>query len=264
MLFSVSLYTGSLGRFTGKTNKMLKTIVKVSHVAFSIGRTEILADINLKVNKGDVVTIIGPNGAGKSTLLRIILGLIKPTSGEALIREKTTIGYMPQKLTLDPSLPITVDYFLRLSSQKIKLSVEDALDSVGATRLQNASMHDLSGGEFQRVLLARAIMSLPDLLVLDEPVQGVDISGQQALYELLAQIRKRWGCAMVIVSHDMHMVFSASDQVVCLNKHVCCQGRPEAIIKDPEYKSLFGPVVAPYKHDHSHDHDHGKGGHHHA
>jgi zinc transport system ATP-binding protein len=236
---------------------MDKVIVKVTNVDLVVGKSTILSDINLVVNKNSVVTIIGPNGAGKSTLLRIILGLIKPTSGQALIRENTTIGYMPQKLQLDPSLPITVDYFLRLSTLPPKLSVEEVLESVGATRLQHSSMHDLSGGEFQRVLLARALMSLPTLLVLDEPVQGVDVSGQQALYELLASIRKRWKCAMVIVSHDMHMVFSASDQVVCLNQHICCQGRPQSIIKDPEYKSLFGgPVVAPYKHDHDHDHDH--------
>jgi zinc transport system ATP-binding protein len=235
-----------------------EVLVKVSHVDLIVGKTKILSHIDLVVKKGSVVTIIGPNGAGKSTLLKIILGLLKPTAGEALIREKTTIGYMPQKLQLDPSLPITVDYFLRLSMLPRKLSVEEVLQSVGVTRLQHHSMHDLSGGEFQRILLARALMSLPDLLVLDEPVQGVDVGGQQALYELLSEIRKRWGCAMVIVSHDMHMVFSASDQVVCLNQHICCQGRPEAIIKNPEYMTLFGgKVFAPYKHVHDHDHNDG-------
>lgn len=235
---------------------MINTLVKVSNVNYCINGNEILSNINLVVKKGDVVTIIGPNGAGKSTLLKIILGLLAPTSGEALIRESITIGYMPQKLYLDISLPITVDYFLQLISQPKKLSVGEVLESVGGARLQYRSMHELSGGEFQRVLLARALMSLPDLLVLDEPVQGVDINGQKALYELLSQIRKRWGCAMVIVSHDMHMVFSASDKVVCLNKHICCQGRPETIIQDPEYLNLFGTqVFAPYKHDHDHDHD---------
>jgi zinc transport system ATP-binding protein len=236
--------------------KMIKSLVKVTKVGLVVGKTEILSDINLVVKKGSVVTIIGPNGAGKSTLLKIILGLVKPTSGEALIQQGTTIGYMPQKLHLDQSLPITVEYFLKMTTQVIKLSVEEVLESVGGVRLRKRSMHELSGGEFQRILLARALMSLPDLLVLDEPVQGVDINGQRALYELLSQIRSRWGCAMVIVSHDMHMVFSASDQVVCLNKHVCCQGRPEAIIQHPEYTSLFGThVFAPYKHEHDHDHN---------
>lgn len=241
-----------------KTPLMNKALVKVTKVNFVIGKHEILSKISLVVKKDSVVTIIGPNGAGKSTLLKIILGLVSPTSGEALIRENTTIGYMPQKLHLDPSLPITVDYFLGLTNQPIKLSVKEVLENVGAQQLGGRSMHDLSGGEFQRVLLARALMSLPDLLVLDEPVQGVDISGQKALYELLSQIRKRWGCAMVIVSHDMHMVFSASDQVVCLNKHICCQGRPEAVITHPEYVSLFGTqIFAPYKHDHDHEHNGG-------
>ncbi len=236
---------------------MLKTLIKVSNVDLIAGKTKILSDINLVVKKNSVVTIIGPNGAGKSTLLKIILGLIKPTTGEALIQEGTRIGYMPQKLHLDQSLPITVDYFLGLTTLPGKLTVDEVLENVGAGYLKNYSMHDLSGGEFQRVLLARALMSLPDLLVLDEPVQGVDITGQKALYELLAQIRKRWGCAMVIVSHDMHMVFSASDQVVCLNQHICCQGRPEKVIQDPEYMSLFGgQLFAPYKHVHDHDHDH--------
>ncbi len=236
---------------------MNKPLVKISNVDLYIGKTEILSNINLSIKRGSVVTIIGPNGAGKSTLLKILLGLIKPTSGEALIKEKTTIGYMPQKLHVDMSLPITVEYFLKLTTLPRKLSVGEVLESVGAVRLRHSSMHDLSGGEFQRVLLARALMSLPELLVLDEPVQGVDISGQKALYELLAQIRKRWGCAMVIVSHDMHMVFSASDQVVCLNKHICCQGRPEKIISNPEYMNLFSPqIFAPYKHEHDHEHDH--------
>lgn len=236
---------------------MLKTLVKISKVDLIVGKNTILSDINLLVKKNSVVTIIGPNGAGKSTLLKILLGLVKPSNGEALIREGTTIGYMPQKLHLDPSLPMTVDYFLRLTMLPGKLTVEEVLENVGGSYLRDYSMHDLSGGEFQRVLLARALMPQPDLLVLDEPVQGVDISGQKALYELLADIRKRWGCAMVIVSHDMHMVFSASDQVVCLNQHICCQGRPETVIQDPEYMSLFGgQLFAPYKHDHDHEHNH--------
>lgn len=236
---------------------MNKTLVKISDVTLRYGTTEILSDINISINKGNVVTIIGPNGAGKSSLLKVLLGLIQPTTGQALIRENTSIGYMPQKLHLDMSMPITVDYFLRLTTAQAKLSVEDVLDNVGAKNIQFRSMHDLSGGEFQRVLLARALMCLPDLLVLDEPVQGVDIVGQKALYELLSQIRNRWGCAMVIVSHDMHMVFSASDKVVCLNRHICCQGRPEAVIQNPEYMNLFGTqIFAPYKHEHNHNCDH--------
>lgn len=238
-------------------------IVQVKDVDYAVGSKIILNKVTLQVKSGSVVTIIGPNGAGKSTLLKIILGLLRPTGGEALIREGTHIGYMPQRLHLDPSLPITVDYFLSLTTLPDKLSVEEALESVGGKHLLRYSMHDLSGGEFQRVLLARALMSKPQLLVLDEPVQGVDISGQKAFYELLQKIRERWGCAMVMVSHDMHMVFSASDQVVCLNQHICCHGRPEKVMKDPSYVAMFGgQLFAPYKHEHDHDHDHHEDEHH--
>ncbi|MBP6986166.1 MAG: metal ABC transporter ATP-binding protein [Alphaproteobacteria bacterium] len=228
---------------------MSESIVKVSNVDFISGKTEILKNINLLVRENSVVTIIGPNGAGKSTLLKIILGLLSPTAGTAMIKKKTTVGYMPQKLHFDLTMPMTVEYFLQLTSQEKKLTLDEVLENVAATNLRHRSMHDLSGGEFQKILLARALMSLPKLLVLDEPVQGVDIAGQKALYELLRQIQKRWKCAMVIVSHDMHMVFSASDTVICLNKHICCQGKPEAIIHNPAYVNLFGEhVFAPYKH----------------
>lgn len=235
---------------------MRNVLVKVTDVDFIINNRTILQKINLQVKKGSVVTIIGPNGAGKSTLLKIILGLIKPTSGEALIREGLVVGYMPQRLHLDTSLPLTVTYFLEMTALPDHLSAEEALENVGGKHLLNYSMHDLSGGEFQRVLLARALMVKPQLLVLDEPVQGVDVNGQKAFYELLQKIGDKWGCGMVMVSHDMHMVFSASDQVVCLNQHICCQGRPEKVMKDPEYMSLFGgQLFAPYKHVHDHSHE---------
>lgn len=232
---------------------MKDTLVKLTKVGFRAEQTQILSDIDLSVKKNSVVTIIGPNGAGKSTLLKVILGLVKPTTGKVFVQEGTSIGYMPQKLHFDVTMPMTVDYFLNITTQEKKMTVDELLRYLGAEKLKYRSMHDLSGGELQKILLARALMSLPQLLVLDEPVQGVDIAGQKALYELLSQLQKRLQCAMIIVSHDMHMVFSASTQVVCLNKHVCCQGLPEVVAHDPEYVNLFGlQVFAPYVHEHSH------------
>lgn len=235
---------------------MQQPLVKTEHLGLTVSQHEILRDINFEIYPDQIITVIGPNGAGKSTLLKVILGLLKPTQGHVQVQKGTIIGYMPQRLHLDRSFPITVDYFLRLTGSPRQFSVQEVLQNVGASKLQHQSMHDLSGGELQRVLLARALMSKPNLLILDEPVQGVDINGQKALYALLADIRKRWRCAMVLVSHDMHMVFSASDQVICLNMHICCQGKPEAIIKDPHFTELFGTqIFAPYKHEHDHQHD---------
>lgn len=235
---------------------MHKDLVVLEDLNVRIGSSVILSNINLKITPGKVVTLMGPNGAGKSTLLRVILGLIKPTQGQVVIKDGLRIGYMPQKLQLDPSLPITVDYFLKLTNASKVLSVTSVLKSVGALKLQNSSMHNLSGGELQRVLLARALMGKPDLLILDEPLQGVDIQGQKSLYALLAEIHHKWKCAVLIVSHDMHMVFSESNEVICLNKHICCTGQPESIVHEPEYIKLFGSAVfAAYKHEHDHSHD---------
>lgn len=235
---------------------MPKPLVQLTDLKVRLGQTTILKEINFSVLPGKVITIVGPNGAGKSTLLRVILGLIKPTSGTVEVRDNLTIGYMPQKLHLDPSLPLTVDYFLGMTRHKRKLSIEGALKSVGAEKLQYSSMHNLSGGELQRVLLAKALICKPDLLILDEPVQGVDVLGQKALYGLIAALHKRWKCAILLVSHDMHIVFSSSDQVVCLNSHICCTGKPETIVNEPEYIKLFGDrLFAPYQHHHDHVHD---------
>ncbi len=232
-------------------------LINAENVSLVLRGKTLLENISLKVAAGDIVTIVGPNGAGKSTLLRVLLGLLTPTTGMVHTKAKLRIGYMPQKISIDHTLPLTVKRFLQLARCHSKKSASEVLSEVGATSLAERSLHVLSGGEMQRVLLARALLCHPDLLVLDEPVQGVDINGQRALYELIADIRNRWNCGILLVSHDLHFVFAASDQVICLNQHICCAGRPEAVIKDPQYAKLFGDMehLAVYAHHHDHQHD---------
>ncbi len=220
------------------------------------GRT-ILEDVNLSVHRDEIVTLIGPNGAGKSTLVRIILGLLKADSGSVKIAPKTRIGYMPQRLTIDAVLPLTVRRFLTLAQRCPDSRLREVLSEVGAEQLLDSPMQALSGGETQRVLLARAMLREPDLLILDEPVQGVDVGGQEELYRLIGTIRKRHRCGILMISHDLHLVMSATDEVLCLNRHVCCSGTPDTVRSDPSYVALFGkaPVLTSYSHRHDHSHD---------
>lgn len=219
---------------------------------------DLLIDADLVLEAGKIVTLIGPNGAGKTTLVRTILGLMKPDRGTLHRRPGLRIGYMPQKIHIDPSLPLSVKRFLTLGGTP-RLPLAEVLALTGITHLCDARLQSLSGGETQRVLLARALLRDPDLLVLDEPVQGVDVRGQAALYELINTIRLRQGCGVLLVSHDLHLVMANTDTVVCLNQHICCQGRPEEVTIDPAYLELFGdtltPQVALYTHHHDHHHD---------
>lgn len=222
------------------------------------GRT-ILDSVELSVAEREIVTIIGPNGAGKSMLLRILLGLVAPDRGERWLRPGIRIGYMPQRLQVDDTLPLTVRRFLELGRAASKDELRAALDEVGAPQVLDSAVQAISGGELQRVLLARALLRDPALLVLDEPVQGVDIAGQEELFRLIVDIRERRGCGVLMVSHDLHLVMAATDIVVCLNHHVCCTGRPEAVRLDPAYLALFGApragALAVYTHHHDHLHD---------
>ena len=223
---------------------------------------QVLDSVDLSVHAGEIVSLIGPNGSGKTTLIRIMLGLERPVRGKVTRRPNLTIGYMPQKLHLDRALPITVGRFLALGLPR-RLAGQgrrrEALKEVGAPDLMESPLQDVSGGELQRVLLARALLREPDILVLDEPVQGVDITGQADLYRLIATIRDRHGCGVLLVSHDLHVVMAETDQVVCLNHHVCCAGRPAKVSRDPAFVDLFGAQVAEalalYHHDHDHHHD---------
>jgi zinc transport system ATP-binding protein len=209
-----------------------------------------LQHASLAIHPREIITLIGPNGAGKTTLLKVLLGLMPATEGKVWRKHGLRLGYMPQKLAVDASLPLTPRGFLTLWG-----APEAAAAEVGITHLLDHDLHSLSGGEFQRTLLARALIHQPELLVLDEPVQGVDVQGQTALYQLIEKIRDRLNCAVLLVSHDLHLVMAHSDRVICLNQHICCQGKPGDVSQSKEYQALFGPGVAVYHHHHDHHHD---------
>jgi zinc transport system ATP-binding protein len=234
-------------------------LVEVSRLEVRFAGQAVLDDVSLTVHSGEIVTLIGLNGSGKTTLVRAVLGLLRADRGRATVRPGTRIGYLPQRLTIDPVLPLSVRRFLTLGVRAGRARLLEALDEVGATQVIDRPIQAVSGGELQRVLLARALLRTPDLLVLDEPVQGVDVGGQDELYRLITRIRDRHGCGVLMVSHDLHLVMAATDRVVCLNHHVCCAGRPEAVSRDPAYLALFGPTLAQglalYTHRHDHHHD---------
>jgi len=239
---------------------MSRLLLDVSNVDLMIGKQLLLQQINLKISQGEILTIIGPNGAGKTTLLRVALGLLKPTAGTVETSPGLTIGYMPQRLHLDPTFPLTVRRMLALACKSDRTKMLPLLEEVGATHVLDSPLQTLSGGELQRVLLARALVREPDLLVLDEPVQGVDVHGQVELYQLISRIREQRGCAVLMVSHDLHLVMAATDQVLCLNQHICCSGTPESVSNHPAFAELFGPGavqhMAVYVHDQNHHHSH--------
>ena len=214
--------------------------------------------VDLSVNRQEIVTLIGPNGAGKSMTAKMALGLVSLDEGSAKRDRATRVGYVPQKLSIDWTVPLTVRRFMTLTSRPTPSEVDHALDRVGILHLAASEMRHLSGGEFQRALLARAIAQKPDLLVLDEPVQGVDFAGEIALYELISTIRSELDCGILLISHDLHVVMAATDTVVCLNGHICCHGTPAAVADSPEYQQLFGgraqTALAIYEHQHDHVH----------
>ncbi|MFC0710790.1 zinc ABC transporter ATP-binding protein ZnuC [Azorhizophilus paspali] len=237
---------------------MSDSLVRLNGVRIAFAGRQMLDDVHLCVQPGEIVTLIGPNGAGKTTLVRVVLGLLKPDAGTVWRRPQLCIGYMPQKLQVNPSLPLTVLRFLRLVPGVDRAAAVAALAEVGAVQVVDSPLQNISGGELQRVLLARALLRRPELLVLDEPVQGVDVAGQAELYRLITRLRERHGCGVLMVSHDLNLVMSATDQVVCLNHHVCCSGRPEQVSGDPAFVALFGQAarsLALYQHHHDHTHD---------
>ena len=237
-----------------------ESLVEISDLRVHLGGTLVLHDLSLSLDAGRITTLIGPNGAGKTTLVKVILGLIPHQSGTVVRKKGLRVGYMPQKIHIDATLPLSVQRFLALSISQGGLSIEEALKMVEATSLLKRPLSGLSGGELQRVLLAKAIMRRPDLLVLDEPVQGVDLPGQGVLYALIMGIKRRFRCGVLIISHDLHLVLGASDHVICLNHHICCAGTPKSVAEDPYYRHLFGDMkspfgLVPYTHDHDHSHD---------
>jgi zinc transport system ATP-binding protein len=219
-------------------------LLQLQGIALEINGRLLLDNISLTLNPGEILTVIGPNGAGKTTLLRVALGLLKQTQGQVKRRAGLKIGYMPQRLAIDSTFPLTVKRFLQLGCDGDMKRAMALLDEVGAASTISTPMQNLSGGETQRVLLARALVREPDMLVLDEPVQGVDVNGQTELYRLISNIRKDHDCSVLMVSHDLHLVMAATDRVLCLNRHICCTGTPEAVTSDPAYVELFGPQAA--------------------
>lgn len=234
-------------------------LVEAQELQVRFGHTLALDRVNLTLSAGEIVTVIGPNGAGKTTLARVILGLTRPASGQVKWRKGLRFGYVPQRFHIDRTLPITVSRFLALPGRPSRARIAKVLADVGVDSAIDKPLQALSGGEFQRVMLARALLREPDLLVLDEPLQGVDFSGQIALFELIETLRDRHEFGVLMVSHDLHIVMRSTNHVLCLNHHVCCSGQPETVSQHPEYLDLFGPEAAqalavyPHHHDHAHD-----------
>ena len=235
-------------------------LVKLNNVGFRQNQKWLVKGVSLQVEKGKIVTLIGPNGSGKSTTAKITLGIYKNIEGKV---EKfiNNIGYVPQKISIDWTLPLRVKDFMLLTENLKDHVLNEALSLTGVKHLKDKNLGNLSGGEFQRVLLARAISKKPELLVLDEPVQGVDFTGEIALYNLIKKISEKLNCGILLISHDLHMVMTATDHVICLNGHVCCSGSPKDVARNNEYKALFGDQASQtlsiyeHKHDHVHSSD---------
>jgi zinc transport system ATP-binding protein len=243
------------------------TLISADHICVRFGADEVLHDISLKVDPAEIVTILGPNGSGKSTLLRALLGIVPVAEGRIAREAGLRIGYVPQKLTIDRTLPITVRRFLSLPTRVTDQAAAEVLKRVGMKGSGPDQMTTLSGGQQQRVLLARALLNQPQLLMLDEPTQGLDQPGEAAFYRLIEEVRRDTGAAILMISHDLHVVMAASDRVICLNGHICCEGTPRVVSNAPEYRALFGlgtqGALALYRHEHDHDHADGQPHQHH-
>ena len=243
------------------------SLIQVENLSVRYGARTALSRVSLRVEPSEIVTIVGPNGSGKTSLLRAIIGAIKPFQGHVVQASNLKIGYVPQKLHIDETLPITVSRFLKLPGGVTAADIDYALKQAGVPELEKAQLSQLSGGQFQRVLLARALIAKPDLLLLDEATQGLDQRGSASFYQRIETVRQDTGCAVLMISHELHVVMSASDRVICLNGHVCCEGTPAVVASAPEYRELFGTgtggALALYRHEHDHSHQHGDHAHDH-
>lgn len=238
-------------------------LLSAKNISVEYGSHTALSNVDFSIDQGEIVTVVGPNGSGKSTLMRALIGAVPINSGDMERKGDLKIGYVPQTLHIDDGLPISVRRFLKLPNTHSEQAIKQALKNVGAEAIINQQLNGLSGGQFRRVMLARAILGAPDLLVLDEPTTGLDQAGSAAFYRLIESLRQKLNFAVLMVSHELHVVMSASDRVICLNGHVCCHGTPEIVASAPEYRELFGSgtmgALALYKHEHDHTHDHSNG-----
>jgi zinc transport system ATP-binding protein len=243
-------------KFVPRVVPSADALLSADNIGLRRSAKTILEHISLEIRPREIVTLIGPNGAGKTTLVRVLLGLIAADTGQVHRKVGLRTGYAPQRFDLTPSIPMTVQRFLRLGSAHTLAQAKSVLAEVGASRLGPADLSNLSGGELQRVVLARALLREPELLVLDEPVRGVDYAGEAELYSLIGRLRDQRGLGVLLVSHDLHVVMAQSDRVICVNRHICCSGVPETVAKSPEYVKLFGPEAARSFALYSHHHDH--------
>ena len=239
---------------------MSEALITVQNISLNHQGKKILDDVSFTLNPGEFITLIGPNGAGKSSLIKVLLGLIKQDSGKVKRSKSIRLGYTPQLFTPNPFIPISVVDFLTLNLKVEKLFLQETAETTGVATLLNLALKDLSGGELQKVLLTRALMTKPNVLILDEPAQNLDVDGQMQLYKLIQDIHQSQNCAVLMVSHDLHRVMKESSQVLCLYHHICCKGHPEAILKDEQFNDLFadqmGELMATYEHHHNHHHNH--------
>ena len=237
-----------------------KMLIQAQGIELTLGQNRILSHIDFSIRAGEIVTIVGPNGSGKSSLLRVLVGAIQATDGNLVVASGLRVGYVPQRLDLERALPMSVRRFFNLPRKVSTKAVSEVCQRISVEHLLDQPMIELSGGQMQRVLLARAVLNHPDILVLDEATQGLDQQGSAQFYQQIESLRNEMGCAVLMVSHELHVVMSASDRVICLNGHVCCEGAPDVVSSKPEYRALFGTgtqgTLALYRHEHDHTHDH--------